>query len=412
MEVAVIGAGIGGLTLALELHASGISCQVFESSPSIEAVGVGINILPHATRELALLGLEDALARSAVTTRETVFYNRFGQLIYKEPLGRFGGYEYPQFSIHRGDLQSILLQAVEDRVGPVLCGWKCTGLEQNNDEVAVAFEDGSTGLQLKSQHARVAVACDGINSAVRRQFYPKEGPPRYSGINMWRGITRWSPILTGASMIRVGWLTTGKMVIYPIRNTMENEGQLINWVAEIETAKFRKRDWTRAGRLDDFAAAFDDWHFDWLDVPEFLRASEVVLEFPMVDQEPLDSWSIGRVTLLGDAAHPMVPRGSNGAGQAILDACVLADCLVEIDNPVAALRSYERRRLPATTQVVLTNRKDPPDAILREVYKRTGDRPFESREDVISQTELELISERYKQISGNLRSGQSDPSNS
>jgi 5-methylphenazine-1-carboxylate 1-monooxygenase len=243
------------------------------------------------------------------------------------------------------------------------------------------------------------VACDGIHSAIRKQFYPDEGEPRYSGVNMWRGVTRWKPMLSGASMVRAGWLSHGKMVIYPIRRPDGDGLQLVNWVAEIETPNYRKRDWNRPGSLDDFLPAFADWRFDWLDVPAFIRAADSVLEFPMVDQDPLPRWSFGRATLLGDAAHPMVPRGSNGAGQAILDARALAAALLERE-PVAALAAYEKQRLEATTRIVLTNRSNPPDAILREVFLRSNDKPFRAIEDVISLDELRALSDGYKQIAG------------
>ncbi len=236
---------------------------------------------------------------------------------------------------------------------------------------------------------------------MRRQLHPDEGEPRYSGVNMWRGVTPWKPFLSGASMVRAGWLTHGKMVIYPIRDNIDAHGrQLINWVAEIETPKHRdKRDWNRPGKLDDFIDAYADWHFDWLDVPAMLRATELILEYPMIDQDPLPWWTQGRVTLLGDAAHPMLPRGSNGAGQAILDASALADALVSHhDEPAAALATYQAMRLQATTNVVLTNRKSPPDAIIREVYLRTGDKPFTRIEDVISDDELRAISDEYKRV--------------
>jgi 2-polyprenyl-6-methoxyphenol hydroxylase-like FAD-dependent oxidoreductase len=403
MEVIVVGAGIGGLTLALTLHRVGIPCRLYEAAPEIGPVGVGINILPHATRELAELGLEPALERAAVATREACFFNRFGQLIYREPLGRYAGYAWPQLSIHRGDLQGVLLDAVRRRVGGerLHLGWRCTGVGQDGAGATAHFRRSGTGEALPPQRGDVVVGCDGIHSAVRRQLYPAEGDPIYSGVNMWRGVTRWPPFLSGASMVRAGWLATGKVVIYPIRDDVDGAGrQLVNWVAEIETPNYRRRDWNRPGRLEEFAGAFADWRFDWLDVPQFLRRAEVVLEFPMVDQDPLPRWSFGRVTLLGDAAHPMYPRGSNGAGQAILDARALADALAASTDPEAALRAYEARRLEATARVVLTSRTAPPDAILREVYLRTGDRPFENVDDVISREELAALSEGYKRVAG------------
>ena len=401
-DVIIVGAGIGGLTLGLALHDANIPCRIFESAAEIRPVGVGINLLPHATKELAALGLEQSLASVAIETGDATFFNRFGQLIYQEPLGRAAGYEHPQFSIHRGDLQMVLLDAFRARAGSDRLNTQhhCAGVEQNETGVSVHFSEGPGGANRRTVRGRVAIACDGINSAIRRQFFPDEGEPRYSGVNMWRGVTRWKPILSGASMVRAGWLSHGKMVIYPIRSAGADGLQLVNWVAEIETPNYLKRDWNRRGSIEDFIGAFADWHFDWLDVPAFIRAADSVLEFPMVDQDPLPRWSFGRVTLLGDAAHPMVPRGSNGAGQAILDARALASTLSGNDDPVAALAAYEKQRLEATTRIVLTNRTNPPDAILREVFQRTHDRPFASIDDVISRDELVALSEGYKRIAG------------
>jgi 5-methylphenazine-1-carboxylate 1-monooxygenase len=401
-DIIIVGGGIGGLTLGLSLHAAGIPCRIFESAAEIRAVGVGINLLPHAARELAALGLEADLARIAITTRDATFFNRFGQLIYQEPLGRLAGYDHPQFSIHRGDLQMVLLEAFQARAGAdrIVTNRHCIGLEQDQAGVSVHFSAGPGGAKADTICGRAAVACDGINSAIRKQFFPDEGEPRYSGVNMWRGVTRWKPILSGASLTRAGWLSHGKMVIYPIREAGTDGLQLVNWVAEIETPVYRKRDWNREGRIDDFIGAFADWHFDWLDVPAFIRAADHVLEFPMVDQDPLPRWSFDRVTLLGDAAHPMVPRGSNGAGQAILDTRALTSALLGHIDPVAAFAAYEKQRLEATTRIVLTNRTNPPDAILREVFQRTNDRPFSSIDEVISREELIALSDGYKKIAG------------
>lgn len=403
MEVIIVGAGIGGLSLALSLHRVGIPCRVFEAAPEIRAVGVGVSLLPHCTKVLGGLGLNEELARVAVTTRETAFFNRFGQRIHAEPTGRHAGYEWPQFQIHRGDLQMVLLDAFIKRVGPdrLFTGWKCTGFEQDDRGALGHFCRTGSGQALPSQRGTVLIACDGLHSVVRKQLHPSEGEPVYSGVNMWRGVTRWKPYLGGDTYVRAGWLTPGKMVIYPIRNQLDDEGrQLINWVAEVTTPKYERRDWNRPGRLEDFIDVFGDWHFDWLDVPAMIRAADAVLEFPMVDQEPLPWWSLGRVTLLGDAAHPMVPRGSNGAGQAIIDAQALAAALAAHKDPVLALKKYEDERLETTANIVKTNRIAPPDAILREVYERTGDQPFDDIEKVISRKELMAISDSYKRVAG------------
>jgi len=401
-EVIIVGAGIGGLTLGLALHEAGIYCRIFESAAEIRPVGVGINLLPHATKELAALGLEPSLAKVAIPTTDATFFNRFGQLIYQEPLGRAAGYDHPQFSIHRGDLHRVLLDVFKSRAGSdrLVTNCHCVGVEQDEAGVTVAFSNGPRGTNRSTVRGRVAIACDGIHSAIRRQLFPDEGEPRYSGVNMWRGVTRWRPMLSGASMVRAGWLSHGKMVIYPIRPAGADGLQLINWVAEIETPVHRRRDWNRSGSLEDFIGAFAGWHFDWLDVPAFIRAADTVLEFPMVDQDPLPRWSFGRVTLLGDAAHPMVPRGSNGAGQAILDARSLTSALRGSADPVAAFKAYEDQRLEATNRIVLANRSNPPDAILREVFQRTKDQPFNAIEDVISRDELTALSDGYKRIAG------------
>jgi 2-polyprenyl-6-methoxyphenol hydroxylase-like FAD-dependent oxidoreductase len=401
-QVVIVGAGIAGLTLGLALHARGIACRILERSTAILPLGVGINILPHASRVLHDLGLGEALAAAAVETKEAAFFNRFGQLFYSEPLGRAAGYASPQYSIHRGDLQKILLDAFLARGGRLETDTGCTGFSQTPDAVTLPLARTSTGETMPAMDAVVVVACDGIHSAIRRQIHPDEGEPRYSGVNMWRGTTVMAPILSGATMVRAGWLAHGKMVIYPIRDDVDGEGrQLMNWVAEIETPKRpARRDWNRTGLLADFLPAFADWHFDWLDVPAMIEAAGEIFEFPMVDQDPLDRWTDGRVTLMGDAAHPMVPRGSNGAGQAILDAECLAARLGDHADPREALAAYEAERLDATSRVVLTNRVAPPDIILREIVERTGDRPFDDIDRVISRAELAAFQTRYKEVAG------------
>ena len=401
VEVIIIGGSIGGLTLGLLLHRAGIPSRIYESTPDIKPLGVGINILPHAVRELCELGLEADLASAGILTREAVFYNRFGQLIYSEPLGRYAGNAYPQFSIHRGDLQMVLLDAYRRRVGAnrVYAGWKCTRFEQDESGVTAYFRDPTSGGELEPQRGSVLVGCDGLHSVIRRQLHPDEGEPLYSGVNMWRGVASWSPFLSGASMVRAGWHAGGKMVIYPIRENIDESGrQLVNWVAEIATPKYKARDWNRPGKLEDFIGAYADWHFDWLDVPGLIRSTKTILEFPMIDQDPLPWWSHKRVTLLGDAAHPMYPRGSNGAGQAIVDAKVLTENLSGERDPVTALQAYESERLEATSNIVMMNRRNPPDAILREVFERTGDKPFTNVDDVITRDELRAISDGYKRV--------------
>ena len=394
-DVIIIGGGIGGLTLALSLHQAGIAARVFEAAPEIKPLGVGINLLPHGMREFTELGLQERLARLAVETKELCFYNRFGQFIFREPRGRFAGYEWPQLSIHRADLHRVLMDAVRERLGPdaLVLNMKCISFTEEKEKVKAKFQNETV------VEGSCLVGCDGIHSAVRKTLFPREGPPSYQGINMWRGVTRARPYLTGASMAVAGWLEVGKMVIYPIRETGDGR-QLINWVAEIQSPRNVIQDWALPGRLEDFHPTFADWRFDWLDCAALIRDAEMILEYPMVDRDPLPWWTRGRVTLLGDAAHPMYPRGSNGAGQAILDARVLAGCLLKEKDFPAALKKYESIRLQAANALVLMNRTDPPDAILREVWKRSGDRPFARIEDVISNAELVALSENYKRVAG------------
>ncbi|HEY0569781.1 MAG TPA: flavin-dependent oxidoreductase, partial [Xanthobacteraceae bacterium] len=368
MDVIIVGGGIGGLTLGLRLHAAGIPCRIYEAAPEIKGLGVGINLLPHATKELTELGLQDELAKVAITTTAIAYYNRFGQLIYRDPCGRYAGYDWPQFCIHRGDLQMVLLNAFIARAGAdrVVTGHRCIGVEQDATSASAHFEHPVTKERLPSQRGSVVVSCEGIHSSIRKQFFPNEGPPRYSGLNMWRGVTRWRPFLDGATMVRVGWHKPAKVLIYPIRDNIDAEGrQLINWVCDIEQeTPIQQRDWNRQGRLEDFIGALESWRFDWLDVPAMCRAADQILEYPMVDQDPLPRWSFGRLTLLGDAAHPMYPRGANGSAQAILDCRALSDALKVNADPVVALKAYEAKRLPETSKVVLANRNAPPDAIL------------------------------------------------
>ena len=403
-EVVIIGGGIGGLTLALALHRQGIPFRVYEAVAEIKPLGVGLNLLPHAMCELSELGLEEVLRSKGIATREYCFFTHGGQLVQQEPRGQFAGYEFPQIAIHRGDLHLALLDAVRARAGAdaVVTGHRCVAVEQDGEAAIVHFVDGSTGAPLPAVRGRVAVACDGVNSAVRKQMHPKEAIPRYEGTLQYRGTTQWKPYLTGATHFYMGTNETGKLVMYPIRDNIDGQGtQLVNWVIEVSRpAEQLQRDWNRRADIEDFIAHFEHAAFEWLDIPALMRAAEAVYEYPMIDQDPLPFWSQGRVTLLGDAAHPMMPRGSNGSAHAILDATTLAALLAQHTDPVDALRQYEARRLPATSDVVLANRDIAPDAILRVVHERTGGQPFARIEDVISAQELEQWQSRYKKVAG------------
>jgi 2-polyprenyl-6-methoxyphenol hydroxylase-like FAD-dependent oxidoreductase len=403
LKVIIVGAGIGGCALALALHKVGIQCRLLEAASELKPLGVGINLLPHAVRGLASLGLDRLLAGRGVPTQEYCFYTRLGQLIYQEPRGEFAGYDWPQISIHRGDLHGVLIEAVRERLGrgAISLGHKCVGIEQDADRATVHLTD-SSGAVLPDVSGTVAIACDGVHSVARARMHPREAVPRYEGTTQYRGVTRWRPFLTGASMAYLGTHEAGKLIVYPIRDNIDSEGrQLVNWVIEIARPNDQLlRDWNRKSRVEEFIEHFEHCSFEWLDIPALLRANDAVYEYPMMDQEPLPYWTQGRITLLGDAAHPMMPRGSNGAAQAIIDAMTLAGMLAADADPLAALKQYESKRLTATANVVLANRGMSPDAIIRVVEERTKGRPFKNIEDVISREELVRWQERYREIAG------------
>ena len=405
MSVAIIGGGIGGLSLALALHQQGLACDVYEAVPELGEVGVGITLLPHAMRELAALGLQEELEALGIENLESVFFNRFGQFIYREPRGRHAGYPQPEVGIHRGKLHRVLVDAVRSRLGAehLHLDRRCTGIEQDEEGATVLLQSGAQG-PVPPVRARAVVACDGIHSAVRRQFHPGE-TLAFAGINTWRGVTVHPPILSGKSYLRIGSIETGKMVIYPIADNVDGQGrQLINWVAEIQREGAAMNDWNRTGSAADVLGMFGDWRFGWLDVPQLISSARQVFEYPMVDRDPVPRWSFGRVTLLGDAAHPMYPRGSNGAAQAMIDARTLAQLLGEAGagaDPRGALARYQDLRLAPTARIVEANRTVPPDVINIKVDALSGGKPFAgSVDDLISQEELRRISEDYQRVAG------------
>jgi 5-methylphenazine-1-carboxylate 1-monooxygenase len=402
MFVTIVGGGICGLSLALNLQERGIACRVYERAPQIKPLGVGITLLPHAMREFATLGLGNELLEAGIENRDCRFFNRFGQLIYREERGKFAGYPFPEVGIHRGRLHVILYEAVQKRLGnnAVVTDCECVSIEQDDGSTTVHFKQTSTGKPRESVSADVVIACDGINSALRKQFYPND-KVAFSGINTWRGVTRRKPILGGRTYMRVGSILTGKIVIYPIIDDVDGNGnQLINWMAEIKRDTAEQNDWNKPGKLTDFFPLYESWRFDWLDVAQMIRDADQILEYPMVDKDPIDRWTFGRVALAGDAAHPMYPRGSNGAAQAAIDARTLADFLKKKSNPREALKAYEAARVGPAAKVVRTNREQPPDFINIKVEQLVGDKPFDNLEKYITQEELRALSENYKRIAG------------
>jgi len=395
-SIIVVGAGIGGLSLALELHARGHPCRIFEAAPSIKPVGVGLNILPYASRELHRLGLDEELGRASMMPRWGAYASRAGQVLLREPLGIASGSSFPQYSIHRASLQDILLRAVQRRLGEdaILLGHGLTRFEQDADEVRAIFNDRIT------VHGDILVGCDGIHSAVYRQLYPEGAclPLRPSGVTMWRGITRNISMLGQETVLRCGRIETGKLVAYPVRQPDTPEEIVMNWVAELRD----RRDSTKhqkEGMPSTVPDIFLSWKFDWFDVEFLVRNAEFVLQLPMVDRDPLQRWSHGRVTLLGDAAHPMYPVGSNGAGQAILDAVALADCL-DMDDIVASLQAYDERRRPLTADIVRSDRAGGPDIVLDGIEEATHGRVVSVDTEVTVATQLRGLLDSYRRESG------------
>jgi 2-polyprenyl-6-methoxyphenol hydroxylase-like FAD-dependent oxidoreductase len=405
MNIAIVGGGIAGLAFALGLHRHGLRPTVYDAAPEFREVGVGITLLPHACRELATLGALERLEPLGIENLESVFFNRYGQFIYRELRGRHAGHAFPELGIHRARLHATLLALARERLGPeaVRIGMRCRGYSQTASAITLEFirADGVT----ESVQADIAVACDGVNSAVRAQMHPAD-KLCFAGINTWRGVSVFDPILTGRSYLRIGTIATGKMVIYPIVGKYDDQGrQLVNWVAEIQRDDAPMNDWNTKADLADFMPVFEDWRFDWLDVPALIRASIQMLQYPMVDRDPLPFWRDGRITLMGDAAHPMYPRGSNGSAQSLIDARTLSEALAAASDPLKALDDYEAVRREATGRVVTTNRSQPPDFIIMKADELSGGKPFKSIDDLISQEDLRQIAARYEQVAGFARPG-------
>ena len=401
--VIIAGAGIGGLTMALSLHQIGVRCLVIESVERLEPLGVGINVLPHAVRELTELGLGAELASRGVATAELAYYSKHGQLIWQEPRGRAAGYNWPQYSIHRGTLQMLLLWRFLQELGEtaLLSGHQVLDWEENGDGVTVLAVQRLNGGNSVNIEGSLLIAADGIHSAARAKLYPNEGPPIWNGAILWRGISDVGPFLTGRSMIMAGH-EFQKFVCYPISEAGADGRVRVNWVAEKKFTPYsawRREDWNRVGKLDEFLPHFESWQFPWLNVPGLIRAASQVLEYPMVDRDPLPRWTHGRMTLLGDAAHPMYPIGSNGASQAILDARVLAREIQAKGATAEALQSYEAERNPATAKIVLANRGNGPEQVMQLVETRAPD-GFQRIEDVLSRDELEGAAAAYKRLAG------------
>ena len=395
------------MALALSLHHAGLhDIEMFESASSVRELGVGINVLPHATRELAELGLLDDLYAAGIPTAELAYYSKHGQRIWSEPRGLAAGYKWPQFSIHRGELLGLLHRAVVQRLGPepVHTGHHLAnfGGSRRDGPVWAEFVDRASGAPRARVEGDLLVGCDGIHSVVRQSLFPDEGPPKWNGITMFRAFTIGEPFLSGRTMLMAGHLAR-RIVVYPISRRHEEQGKaMINWVGEFKNAPDQPmpmQDWEHTARLEEVLEPFASYVFDVLDVPALIRGAEAIYQYPMVDRDPLPTWNFGRVTLLGDAAHPMYPIGSNGASQAIVDARTLARELALQPTIEKAIEAYDTERRPKTAAVVLANRQVGPERCMEIVEQRAPD-GFTNLDDVVSREELDGISADYRRTAG------------
>jgi 2-polyprenyl-6-methoxyphenol hydroxylase-like FAD-dependent oxidoreductase len=395
MTVLIAGGGIAGLTLGLTLQQIGVPFRIFETAQQIRPLGVGINLQPNAVRELIALGLARDLDAIGVRTRQLGFYSKLGKTIWEEPRGEWAGYDWPQFSVHRGVLQMLLCETLVERAGAssIVTGARATGF------------DGQTLLLETGERVTgdLIVAADGIHSALRAQMYPDEGAPIWNGRILWRGTAQGPAFAGGGAMAMIGHDRL-RFVVYPITDPdLETGEATLNWIAEKQfdpSDDWRKEDWNRQANRDEFLPLFADWSFDWIDVPGLITSAKKVFEYPMVDRDPLPRWQDGCVTLMGDAAHPTYPVGSNGASQAIIDARVIGAEILQHGLTPAALAAYEARVRPVATSVGQANRRGGgPDAILQRVEDLCGG-DFDLIEDIIPREDLATHADRYKFIAG------------
>ncbi|GGK75810.1 FAD-dependent monooxygenase [Mangrovihabitans endophyticus] len=404
-DIAIVGAGPGGLMTALRLHQQGLRPVVYEAVGELKPLGVGIDVKVYATKELDELGLLDEFREISIDAQESLFFTNHGQEIYAELCGVHMGYLYEQRFVHRGHFQMFLYRKVCERLGAatVVTGRRMLGYAHDDTGVTVTLRhpDGTTG-QVRHE---VLIAADGIKSVARRQMHPDSADPTYSGITMWRGTTLMKPFKTGGTILHIGDPRKSSMIVYPLRDDFEGTGlTLVNWVVEA-TREESVEDWNQRGTVDEVLHYYDECRIPFLDVQEMLRAAREVYLFPLIRHEPLDSWCDGRVALLGDAAHAMYPRGGNGACQALVDGTVIARKLATIDDPVAALQAYEDERREAVNRIVMAHRGEGYEVIRRMVAERTDGERFDDIEKVLPLAEADEIFSRYHKLVGQPRPG-------
>jgi 2-polyprenyl-6-methoxyphenol hydroxylase-like FAD-dependent oxidoreductase len=399
MQVVIVGGGISGLSLALSLHQIGVACRIYDQVGRLEPIGHGINLQPNAVRELTALGLGERLARVGILTAELAFYNKHGQRVWAEPRGRTAGYRWPQISISRGKLHEVLLAAIAARLGPnaIATGHKLASFEERDGKVVARFVDPS-GRPVGEAEGDLLIGADGIHSAVRRHFYPGEKAV-FDGYLHYRGIVEAEPYLTGRSMAVIGH-RFHRAIFYPIA-ARPNGKLLINWLSytKIPEGSPPLEAWDTLAEPVAAAQAFEGWTYPWLDVHALLVRTERVMQLPNVDRDPIPRWSFGRVTLIGDAAHPMQPIGAQAGSQAVVDSRVLAASLLAAKSPEEALLRYQNERIAAMNDIIIRNRNFGLEAVLQLAEERAPD-GFADIADVLTQEELESTAVNFKKAAG------------
>jgi 2-polyprenyl-6-methoxyphenol hydroxylase-like FAD-dependent oxidoreductase len=401
--VLIAGGGIGGLSVALTLEQIGVPCLVLESVAELKPLGVGINLQPNAVRELYELDIgPELLDTLGLQAKEWALVGLNGHDVYSEKRGLLAGYRWPQYAVHRGQLQMLLYEMAADRLGAdaIRLGMEVIGY-RNHKEGVTALVRSRGGDEIAISGA-LLIGADGLHSAVRAQMHPNQPPIQWGGAIMWRGTTPGVPIRTGASFVGLG-THRHRVVFYPISPPDPRTGlATINWIAEItvdNTGGWADGDWNKKVPIDSFIHHFEDWNYEWLDVPAMLRGADAIYEYPMIDRDPVPTWVDGNVAILGDAAHVMYPTGSNGASQAIVDARILGAAMLEHGVTAEALRAYDAELCEEISALVLRNRGAGPFGLLNLLDERCGS-VFDNIDDVIPPAEREEFMSRYKAAAG------------
>ena len=402
-KVIVAGGGIGGLALALSLHQIGVPCVVIEAMHEIRPLGVGINVQPNAVRELYDMGIGASdLDTIGLPVQEWALVGLNGKEVYSEPRGIHAGYKWPQYAVHRGALHMLLYRTALERMGKdvVRSGTRIVGyLPDGSGGVVAQLVDGGGNAQ--ELVGKLLIGADGIHSAVRAQMHPDQPPIHWGGAVMWRGTVRARPVRTRSSFVGLG-THRQRMVIYPISHANADGTALVNWIAEVtkdNSSGWQEDGWFRPVKIEDFIHHFKDFRYDWLDVPAMLGRADCAYENPMIDRDPVLSWADGPVALMGDAAHPMYPTGSNGASQAIVDARVIAAKVLQHGITPTALAAYDAQLCAPISELVLRNRSAGPFGLLNLLDERCGG-VFEDIDLAIPAAERSQFMAKYKAAAG------------